>query len=75
MFVMDTADNFNFCLELALSLSTTCFKGLNSNFFTIWKDTLVNIPKTTLTQEVSFREPIRCHCQLVIREWALHKPK
>lgn len=71
MLVMNSADNLNLRLELTLSLTTTKFQLLHSNLFAIRQHSFVNISKTTLSEEISIGEPIRCPHQLIISECAL----
>jgi hypothetical protein len=75
MFVMYSADNLNLSLELTLSLATSKLQLLYSNLFAIWQQSSVDVPKTTLSKEISIRESISCPHQLFIRECALREAK
>ena len=61
VFVMDTANDVNLCPKFTLPLSTASFQLLNCNHFPIWKDSFMDITKTTLTKEVGIGETISCN--------------
>ena len=71
MFVMYSADNLNLSLELTLSLAASKFQLFYSNLFAIRQQSSVNIPKTTLSKEISIRESISRPHQLFVGECAL----
>lgn len=59
--VMYSADYFHLGLELALSLAAPSFKLLHRNLLPIWKDPLVHITETALSEKVRVREAICGH--------------
>ncbi|KAJ0885745.1 hypothetical protein HanPSC8_Chr10g0448551 [Helianthus annuus] len=61
MLVMNSANNLNLRLKLALTLSTTGFQLFNRHFFPIRKHPSMNIPKPTLSKKIRFRKPIGRH--------------
>lgn len=69
--MVDPANNLDFGLELPVALATAGLEAFHGNLFAIRQHTLVDVPKTTLTQQVGLCEPSRRHQQLIISEGAL----
>lgn len=75
MLVMHTTNDFNFCMEFSLPLSTPCFQLFNCHFLSVRKYSSVNITKTTLSKEIRFRETISCPSQFFIGEGTFRETK
>lgn len=62
MFVMNAADNLDFCLEFSFPLSASGLKLLDCNFRSVWKNSSVHVPETALPKKVCIGEAICCSC-------------
>lgn len=48
--MMNSANNINLGLKLAIPLSTSGFQTLDGDLFAVWKDSFVDEPEPALTQ-------------------------
>lgn len=60
--VMNSANYIDFGLKFTVPLTTSSFELLDCYFLPIWKDSLVDITKSTLSKEIGIRKAIRCQC-------------
>lgn len=60
--VMYSANCIDFRLKLTIPLPTSSFELLDGYFLPIWKNSLVHIPESTLSEEIGIWEAIRRQC-------------